>query len=60
MKITRIIGHLIDQDVAPFKWQINRPGSGDGRSYTKSFMCLLRLQTDEGIEGQVLVVSAGY
>ena len=55
MKITKVIAHLVDQEVSPYKWQIDRPGSGDGRSLTQSYMCLLRVQTDEGIEGQVLV-----
>ena len=55
MKITNVIAHLVDEKVTPFQWQIDRPGSGDGRSPDKSYMCLLRIQTDEGIEGQVLV-----
>ena len=55
MKITNVIAHLVDEEVTPYQWQIDRPGSGDGRGPDKSYMCLLRIQTDEGIEGQVLV-----
>jgi L-alanine-DL-glutamate epimerase-like enolase superfamily enzyme len=53
MKIKKIIGHLVDQEVTPYKWQIDRPGSGDGRNPHRAYMCLLRVQTDDGIEGQV-------
>ena len=55
MKITRITGHLVDSEVTPFMWQIDRPGSGDGRDPSRAYMCLLRIQTDDGIEGYALV-----
>jgi L-alanine-DL-glutamate epimerase-like enolase superfamily enzyme len=55
MKITKIIGHLVDSKVSPFMWQIDRPGSGDGRDPSRAYMCLLRILTDEGIEGNALV-----
>ncbi len=60
MKITGIIAHLIDsQTKYPFDWQVDRPGSDDGRGLNRSFSCLLRILTDDGVEGHGLVPSRG-
>ena len=40
MKSTKIIGHLVDSEVSPFMWRIDRPGSGDGRDPSRAYMCL--------------------
>jgi L-alanine-DL-glutamate epimerase-like enolase superfamily enzyme len=54
MKITKVVAHLIDREVTPYQWQVDRPGSGDGRRPDRAFVCLLRVCTDEGIEGHAL------
>lgn len=60
MKVAGIVAHLIDNDEKyPFDWQVGRPGSDDGRKMDRSFSCLLRIQTDDGLEGHGLVPSRG-
>ncbi|TVR55895.1 MAG: racemase [Spirochaetaceae bacterium] len=60
MKITGIIAHLLDsQTKYPFDWQVDRPGSDDGRGLNRSYSCLLRILTDDGVEGHGLVPSRG-
>ncbi len=54
MKITRVAAYLIEEKVKPFTWQTNRPGSGDGHHPERAYNCVLRLVTDEGIEGHAL------
>ncbi len=54
MKITRVIGHLLERQVEPFTWQVDRPGSGDGRRPDRTYTCVLRVQTDDGVEGYAL------
>jgi len=52
VKITQVVGYLLEERVAkPFNWQVDRPGSGDGRAPDTSRNCLLRIVTDEGVEG---------
>ncbi len=60
MKITGIIAHLFDSKTKyPFDWQVDRPGSDDGRGLDMRQTCVLRIQTDEGIEGHGVVGSRG-
>lgn len=54
MKIIRVIAHLIEERVKPFTWQVDRPGSGDGHFIDRAYTCVLRLLTDEGIEGHAV------
>ncbi len=54
MEITAVKAHLLEEEVKPFTWQIDRPGSGDGRCSERSYNCLLRLLTDEGYEGHAV------
>jgi L-alanine-DL-glutamate epimerase-like enolase superfamily enzyme len=44
----------MDLEVTPYQWQIDRPGSGDGRRPDRSYSCLLRIITDEGVEGHTV------
>ena len=55
MKITAVEAYLLDEEVAPFTWQVDRPGSGDGRSATRTYNAYLRLITDDGVEGHAMV-----
>ncbi len=60
MKITGLLVHLLDSETKyPFDWQIDRPGSDDGRGLNRRHECILRIQTDEGIEGHGVVGSRG-
>ena len=60
MKITGIVAHLLDSQAKyPFDWQVDRPGSDDGRGQDRQYSCLLRVQTDDGIEGHGVVPSRG-
>ena len=54
MKITGVIAHLIEEKVKPFTWQVDRPGSGDGHRIDRAYNCVLRIATNEGIEGHAL------
>jgi L-alanine-DL-glutamate epimerase-like enolase superfamily enzyme len=54
MKISRVIAHLTEEKVAPYTWQVDRPGSGDGRYPDRAYRCTIRVQTDEGIEGMAV------
>jgi L-alanine-DL-glutamate epimerase-like enolase superfamily enzyme len=54
VKITRVVGHLLERQVERFTWQIDRPGSGDGRWPDRAHHSVLRIQTDQGIEGYAL------
>ncbi len=51
MKITSVSSFLFDDKVRPFHWQVDRPGSGDGRHPEKNFSCVVAIETDEGIVG---------
>jgi L-alanine-DL-glutamate epimerase-like enolase superfamily enzyme len=51
MKIDRIEAYLLDETVEVFTWQVDRPGSGDGRRPDKAFSIVLRICTDDGVEG---------
>ncbi len=51
MKITNVKSYLVEDIVKPFTWQVDRPGSGDGRDPRKNFSCVMVLETDEGISG---------
>ena len=51
MKITNIKSFLLEEKVKPFHWQVDRPGSGDGRDPEKAYSCVLVIETDEGITG---------
>lgn len=51
MKITSVSSFLFDEKVRPFHWQVDRPGSGDGRHPEKNFSCVVAIKTDEGIVG---------
>ena len=51
MKITSVSSFLFDEKVRPFHWQVDRPGSGDGRHPEKNFSCVVAIETDEGIVG---------
>ena len=51
MKITNVKSYLVEDIVKPFTWQVDRPGSGDGRDPRKNFSCVMVLDTDEGISG---------
>jgi L-alanine-DL-glutamate epimerase-like enolase superfamily enzyme len=54
MKITKVIAYLTDEPAEVFTWQVDRPGSGDGRAPDRAYSCAIRVLTDEGIEGQVV------
>lgn len=54
MKITRIMAHLLETQVQPYTWQVDRPGSGDGRAQDRRYACWIRIQTDEGLEGYAM------
>ena len=51
MKIERIEAYVLDEIVEEFTWQIDRPGSGDGRAPNRSYDIVIRLITDEGVDG---------
>ena len=51
MKITNVSSYLIDEIVKPYHWQVDRPGSGDGRSLNKVYNCIVKIETNEGITG---------
>ena len=51
MKITKVTGYLTDEPAIPYTWQVDRPGSGDGRAPDRRYACTLRLTTDEGVDG---------
>ena len=51
MKISNVKSYLVEDIVKPFTWQVDRPGSGDGRDPRKNFSCIMVLETDEGISG---------
>ena len=51
MKITNVTAYLIEEEVKPFHWQVDRPGSGDGRSTNKVYNCVIKIETNEGING---------
>ena len=53
MKITNVTAYLIEEEVKPFHWQVDRPGSGDGRSKNKVYNCVIKIETNEGSEGHV-------
>ena len=60
MKITGIVAHLTDTKPRyPYDWQVDRPGSDDGRGLGMQQMCVLRIQTDGGIEGHGVVGGRG-
>lgn len=54
MKITQVIAHLLEEKVRPFTWQVDRPGSGDGLAPDRALSCVIRVITDEGVEGHVV------
>lgn len=51
MKITKIDAYLVEDKDEPFNWQIGRPGSGDGRGTNTSYSCVIRVCTDNGVDG---------
>ena len=51
MKIERIEAYVLDDQVEEFHWQIDRPGSGDGRAADRTYNLYLRIITDDGVEG---------
>ncbi len=54
MRITGVIAHLLQDQVRPYTWQVNRPGSGDGLATDRMYTCLIRILTDAGVEGHVV------
>lgn len=54
MRITKVTGYLFDERVEPYVWQVDRPGSGDGRAPDTAYRCVMRVETDEGIDGYAL------
>lgn len=54
MKITAISAYLLDETVTEYQWQVDRPGSGDGRRPDRAYTCVLRVLTDEGVEGHAV------
>jgi L-alanine-DL-glutamate epimerase-like enolase superfamily enzyme len=54
MRIKRVVAHLLEEKVRPFTWQVDRPGSGDGLATDRMLTCMIRVVTDEGVEGHVV------
>lgn len=51
VKVKRVYGYLFDDKIHPYTWQIGRPGSGDGRAPDRTYRCILRIETDDGVDG---------
>jgi L-alanine-DL-glutamate epimerase-like enolase superfamily enzyme len=54
MRIVKVVAHLLHEEVKPYTWQVNRPGSGDGLAIDRAYTSVIRVVTDEGVEGHVV------